>query len=107
MRRIGLFLMAMFLAGPMVRECCLPTVTTQHCDESKDSDHPSPCSSSPVAVAENKTTVEFSTLDFGLADSVVRNSNQIESATTAADELTFLPRDTSIDLYLRTGALLI
>ena len=105
MRRTGLFLMAILLAVPILRECCLPTVASHHC-QPKNSDS-RPCSPNPVAVAQNKTTVEFSTIDFGFVDRVVRDSAQFESPSITLGEFSFVPSDRSIHLYLRTHVLLI
>ena len=106
MRRIGLALMATLLAVPMLRQCCLPTATIPHCHQSKDSDK-GPCYQNPVAIAEKKTAVGFPAVDFGPTEGVVRSSLQLKPAATAGDQLTLILPDTSTELYLRVGVLLI
>jgi hypothetical protein len=104
---MGFLLMAILLALPILRECCLPTMAAlHHCHQSGHSEN-WPCSPNPAAVTENKTTVEFSTVDFGFAGRVVRDSGPFETANTAAIEFTLARPNTSTDLYLRTSVLLI
>ena len=105
MRRARFFLVIIFLAAPMLRECCLPTVTIDHCDQSRNSDNRR-CSPNPVAITENRTGVAVLTADVGFKDGIVSDSWPIESISVAAGELTFAHIHV-MDLYLRTGALLI
>ena len=104
MRRTGLFLMAVFLAAPMLRECCAPILVTQHCHQSEGSDKPS-CSPNPDAITANRTFAFFS-IHFGFAEGKVIDSAVFESTGTALDE-PVLSRTHTVDLYLRTGSLLI
>src|SRR6266540_3089848 len=105
MRRTGLFLMIVFLAVPMLRECCLPTIATDHCHQSRNPDS-RPCSPNPMAIAENRTSAAVLTADLGFADGTVGDAYPLESTSAAADELT-LAHTHVVDLYLRTGVLLI
>ena len=107
MRRTGWLFMLLILAVPMLRECCLPVVThPSHCQESKQADSES-CYSGQAAITESRTALAVSlSIDHGFPASHVWNSDGFGSASPAANKLTFAHTQT-IDLYLRTGALLI
>ena len=106
MRRTGLFLMAVFLAVTMLRECCLPAVVMHHCHQSKHADNES-CSANQEAIAESRNTLAYFPVQFGFpATDATSDSGHFDSTNPAADELA-LARTHTLDLYLRTGALLI
>ena len=95
-----------FLVLPMVRECCLPTVVVRACHhQSKHADNEW-CSENQEAIAENRSTLCFSPLHLGFTATDVKEAVHVETNGEAADEL-LLARTHTVDLYLRTGALLI
>ena len=106
MRRTGLFLMAIFLAAPMLRECCLPAVVLHSCHQSTHAGNEW-CSANQEAIAESRSTPAFFPVHFGFpATDATSDSGHFDSTNLAADELA-LARTHTLDLYIRTGALLI
>jgi hypothetical protein len=98
--------MAILLAIPMIRECCIPEVQADHCHQSQNPAR-QPCTRNPVAVVANKTTVEFSTVDFASAINPYSDVAGLDFTNSAAQELAFSRPNIPIDRYLRTTVLLI
>ena len=105
MLRTRCFLVAIFFAMPMLRECCFSTVPPYHCHQSQNTEN-KPCFSNQDAITENRSTLAFFTVPFEFPVTAIRAPWQFESAGSAADELTLTITHT-VDLYLRTGALLL
>ena len=97
--------MAVFLAAPVLRECCLPAVVVDPCHQSRHADNEW-CSANQEAIPESTSTLPFFPVHFGFPATDASDSGRFDSTNLAADELA-LARTHTVDLYIRTGALLI
>lgn len=105
--RIVSFAMMFVVAGPMVRDCCLPLTNLPPCHHSKHTDDLT-CASNLQAITENKTTyvlrVSVPSCDLPVAPPA---GGAVSAMTSQASEQTTASLPPPIELYLRTRALLI
>jgi hypothetical protein len=103
--RVGSFAMMLFLAVPMVRDCCLPLTSPPPCHQSKQTDDMT-CASSLQAITQDKTAaVRLSPAD-GLP--VMRHAEPVLLPVVSRSfEKNAASPPPLTNLYLRTGALLI
>jgi len=107
MLRVGSFLMMILLAAPMVRDCCLPITHALPCHESKPADDEA-CFSNQQAIAATKDIAAFKiAIDHWFPSAAVIHSEGFPELRDAAREVARAHSRDGIDLYLRTGALLI
>ena len=106
MVKLGSLLMVFLLTVPIVRDCCLPVVHTPQCHESRRTDDVT-CSSNQQVITETKTAITGDTLldcEFRIPDdaytAVLAHTHHVAGRTAGT-------AITTLDLYLRTGALLI
>jgi len=106
MLRLGSLVMVFLVTVPMVRDCCLPVTQRPPCHEARHTDDVT-CFSNQQAIAETKTLLGVSSsIDYQcpLADDA--KSAIVTQIRRASDTVTLVPIPT-VDIYLRTGALLI
>jgi hypothetical protein len=107
MLRVASFVMMILLTTPMVRDCCVPITHVSPCDESKQTDDET-CFSNQQAIAETKGVVAFKiTLNHWFPCVVIPHSGDFPLVRPAAYEVAWAHPLDGMDLYLRTGALLI
>jgi hypothetical protein len=106
MFRLGSFLMMIVLAAPMVRECCLPIVHAFPCHESKPTDDIT-CSASLQAIAETKAATGIRPSPVLVLPALYPVSLAFAVAELRTSARTDLNPSPPIDIYIRTGALLI
>ena len=106
MLRLGSLLMVFLVTLPVVRDCCMPVTQRLPCHETRHTDDVT-CFSNQQAIAETKTALGVSSsIDYQgpIADDAKSAiSTQIRRAS---DTVTLVPIP-RVDIYLRTGALLI
>src|SRR5215510_7382887 len=106
MSRLGSLVMVFLVTVPMVRDCCLHVALWPPCHETRHTDDVT-CFSNQQAIAETKTALGVSSsLDYQcpLADDA--KSAIVTQIRRASDTVTLVPIP-RVDIYIRTGALLI
>ena len=106
MFRVVSVLMMLLVGMPFVRDCCLPVTHSLPCHESKHTDDTT-CASGQQAIAATKTALGISSS----IEYVVQVANAAKSAILTrvrrSLEMDALAARPAIDIYLRTGTLLI
>jgi hypothetical protein len=106
MFRVGSLLMALFLAAPVVRACCLPVTPTPPCHEPAPKDHAS-CAATERAIAETKAIISVTAHpDWELPALHSLKAAVNTTHVLVADHATLFLSPPS-DVYLRNGVLLI
>jgi hypothetical protein len=96
--------MMVFLAAPMVRECCLPVNQALPCHESRQTDDKE-CVSNQQAITETKSNLARITIECRLPLAAVY-SEELALTGRPAERVPLLYAH-AIDICLHTGALLI
>src|SRR5262249_35643237 len=100
MSRLGSLVMVFLVTVPMIRDCCLPVAQRPPCHETRHTDDVT-CFSNQQAIAETKTALDY---QCPLADDA--KSAIVTQIRRASDTVTLVPIP-RVDIYLRTGTLLI
>jgi hypothetical protein len=104
--RLGSLVMVFLVTVPMVRDCCLPVTQRLPCHETQHTDDVA-CFSNQQAIAETKTALSVSSsIDYQCPIADDAKSAIFTQIRCASDTVTLVPIPT-VDIYLRTGALLV
>ena len=106
MLRLGSLVMVFLVTVPMIRDCCLPVTHRLPCHETQHRDDVT-CFSNQQAIAETKTALGVSSsIDYQCPFADDAKSAIVTQIRRASDTVTLVPIP-RVDIYLRTGALLI
>ena len=106
MLRLGSLVMVFLVTVPMIRDCCLPVTQRLACHEARHTDDVT-CFSNQQAIAETKTALGVSpSIDYHCLIADDAKSAIATQIRRASDTVTLVPTP-RVDIYLRTGALLI
>lgn len=106
MLRLGSLVIVFLVTVPMIRDCCLPVTQRLACHEARHTDDVT-CFSNQQAIAETKTALGVSSsIDYQCPFADDTKSAIVTQIRRASDRVTLAPIP-RVDIYLRTGALLI